>query len=137
MRWTGIVGLLLAVGCQSTLGGKLVDKQGDPIKANAGRVNITALDRKDDSEQSVAFVVDVDKNGYFTVKRSLPKGSYLIEALVPGYKATSIRVDLEGNDKISLQLEPIPAAPAKSLDANLNVDVERGVGEATLMPPEL
>jgi len=79
----------------------------------------------------------VDSNGEFSSDSKLDDGKYLVEALVPGYKATSIRIDLKGSKKVDLILMRTKRPKAASVDANVDVEMGRGSGGATLTPPQL
>lgn len=122
---------LLAVGCSPTLSGHLSTTTGEPVTASEARVNVSNLN----DDQSI--ILSVEKNGRFSTRQDLPKGEYLVEALVPGYKIESKRVKLGADAplNIELKLQPLERTRTRSTSANLDAPEGRGAGGATLTPP--
>jgi type III secretory pathway lipoprotein EscJ len=122
-------------GCATKIAGHLVDAAGNPVTQEFGKVNITRLDGKiDDSFQETIAVTD---DGTFESVTEIPAGQYMVEALVPGYKAESIRLQIKESQQIKLVLIPLPKVQHSTIRTNLDLDVGRGAGSATIDPPSL
>ncbi len=128
LRWFAL-GFLLT-SCTTTLSGTIVSsKKAAPFKN--GKVNIMALDSATPSQ-----VVDISPNGEFRSVESLNEGVYLIEALVPGFKATSEKIKISESRVITLKLDPIDTN-AQVFGVNSSLELGRGEGGAKITPPEL
>ena len=77
-----------------------------------------------------------EEDGSFVSTHDLPKGKYLIEALVPGYEPVSQKIDLTKSQRINLVLKPIGQARTKTLDINNDPAASRGEGGAVLTLPQ-
>ena len=135
----GIFAVLVLSACAPSLAGQLRRSGGEVVTSHEARVNITPLDApKDGAAESIGVVVvAVDFEGHFATQDKLPKGSYLVEALVPGYVPQSKKIDLATNMTVDLTLTPIVAAKINATSANKHVGEDRGAGRATLTPPSL
>lgn len=128
----GYLGLVLFLtSCATTISGTLVSTEGNNTTFKSGKVNILSLDN-----QSPSQVVDVAPNGEFTSKEPLENGTYLIEALVPGFKATSEKIRITESKIVTLKLVPI-AADTQVIGVNSNLELGRGEGGAKITPPEM
>ena len=119
-------------GCAPTLSGTLTDQSGGVIETTDGRVNITNL--KDPEGGSV--VVNVE-DGVWSTDAELGPGDYLVEALVPGYGLVSKRITLSETKELKLILSPLEKTAPSVIGANMNGEIGRGSGGATLTPPKL
>ena len=135
----GVLGILALSACAPSLAGQLRRSNGEVVTSQEARVNITPLDAPKDgaTESFGVVVVAVDADGHFATQDKLPKGSYLVEALVPGYVPQSKKIDLATNMTVDLTLTSIAAAKVSATSANKHVDEDRGAGRATLTPPSL
>ncbi|MEZ4743590.1 MAG: hypothetical protein R3B45_14290 [Bdellovibrionota bacterium] len=133
---------LLIYGCSSALSGNLKTLDEQPIDYSNARVNIVPLDVTSKSQGGKSgtvnsTIVAVSNDGSFIVNKSLKKGRYLVEALVPGFKLASAEIDLNKTDKIVLDLMPNPIPDASMIGVNPDVNANRGIGGASLTPPRL
>lgn len=128
-----VCGLVFA--CAPTLSGKLTDPKGAEIADRNARVNVSRLDG--DAKDSESLVVPVDQQGTFTIDKDLPEGSYLLEAIVPGYEVASKNVDVEGRQRVTLTLKRLPRPETTPIEADDNPNANRGQGGASLAPPNL
>lgn len=127
--------LALLASCAPTLSGQLMDDQGEPISAENGRVNVLQLTNV--KEQPVSHVLRVDRTGSFESDRKLPAGSYLVEALIPGYKIESVRIDVDGSKELSFRLKKLSTLSPELVGSGQDVDPDKGAGGASLTPPKL
>ena len=121
--------------CSTTISGKITDFDGQPIDSSEARVNITRLDG--DVQTSSVYVIEVSEEGEFHLNEDLQLGDYFIEALAPGYKAFSTKINLKESEEIILTLKRSGNAKASTIGTHVDVEAGRGEGEATLTPPDL
>ncbi len=130
----------LFTSCTPTLSGVLVGEKGEFVSSPEARVNISCLStqatQSDQSSPAKIFLVSVSNDGEFYTRESLEPGSYLVEALVPGYKATSVKINVPHAEKVKLNLTPLKNLEPLSIDANPENDAGKGAGTATLTPPQ-
>lgn len=129
------LGLVLSTpGCAPALQGIVVDQSGLLIKSADGRINISRLDTPD--EPMSTMVLEIQANGRFQSLGSLPAGSYLIEALVPGYKLMTTQIALEKSQEITLTLQKLPAGQQSTIRYS---DSQHGIGagKVTITPPQM
>ena len=129
-----LVGLgIYSSSCARTISGVIVDEAGIAISETSARINITRIDQgKNDSQ-----IVEVDENGEFTVEGELDAGIYLVEALVPGYRIYSKRVNLEKSMSLTMNLAPFPKKIQSIIDAYMQVNSSSGEGNAKISPPKM
>jgi len=132
----GLVMSGLFSSCALTISGTLKEPGGDAVYSPDARINVVKLD-PDSATEQVVEVLEVEKSGTFTTKAGLSEGSYLVEALVPGYKSASVRLQVDSSKDVALTCTPLAAVATPSFDANLRLDMSRGQGGATLTPPRL
>ncbi|MGE0171734.1 MAG: hypothetical protein AB7T49_03080 [Oligoflexales bacterium] len=133
MRMHIILGLLLLTGCQSTISGKIVDIEGHNVKAGqGGKVNLQSA-----TDPSESHLVDINDDGTFQADVPIESEEYLIEPLIPGFKATSKKVSSKNIKDLLLEVEPTAKIQARRIDSHQNVDPQRGDGTVTLSPPQL
>lgn len=128
--------LLSFIGCASTISGTL--KPADPtvkLDYTNARINISRLDTQADLKGNQ--IVEVDDEGNFESVEDLVKGKYLVEALIPGFEAKSQTVVLSSSKEIHLKVSPLEGANARAIGTNMDVELGKGAGGATLMPPNL
>ena len=130
-----VLAALYLVSCAPTLSGKL-EGQTSELSPSEARVNVTRLDGEKGAEPRT-IVIDVEPNGEFSTDEDLPEGSYLVEALVPGYKLVSERVEINESKEVKFKLTPLSAPKPRAIGTNVDVDMGRGSGAATLTPPNL
>lgn len=131
-----VLGVLSLSGCATTISGTLVAK--DPknkVDYQNARVNITRLDKTNVAKEN--YVVTVDDEGGFETVIDLEKGKYMVEALVPGFAAESKTIDLKSSQEIHLKVSPLEDPSTSAISPNMNVELGKGEGDATLMPPNL
>lgn len=131
----GILIVLAMISCSPTISGTLAGEKGELVVTPEARVNITSLASQE--EPAKILLLNVSSDGEFYTKEKLEPGLYLIEALVPGYKAASVKVNIPTNEDIRLSLSPLKEIGPTSIDVNLEGDAGKGAGAATLTPPEL
>ena len=83
------------------------------------------------------MILSVGRDGRFQADEALPDGDYLIEALVPGYSLESQRVSVGKTKEVELTLKALDQAKPTAIGANLDGEIGRGAGGATLTPPQL
>jgi hypothetical protein len=145
---TAVVVMALS-GCFTALSGRLQDPSGKPISNSDARVNITKLNPDDSTASDDPVVCEVDSSGQFAVSVDLVSGSYLVEALVPGYSIASKIILLDDKKKQSplvLTAKPLEKPVANAVGLRIkkgkaatsgNDDLSRGAGAATLTPPQM
>lgn len=129
MNWPFIFLVFVSTSCHTYLSGELKTLQDEPMKAN-GTVNITSL-KKSPPISTTAQVVQ----GQFETEDSLPEGTYLIEALVPGYQIHSTKIDLSSASHIDLKMTPLKKPNIKGFKPHLTVPADKGTGAASLLLP--
>lgn len=125
--------------CATTVSGRLEGPDLGPDSLRDARVNVTRLDAPLDSAQvdePATVIITPDEDGSFVSEEDLPKGKYLIEALVPGYEPVSQQVDLAKSQKVNLVLKPLGQARAKASELNSDPAASRGEGGAVLTLPQ-
>lgn len=128
------LGLLVFTGllasCAPTLAGQLRGESGEPITTKDARVNVAPL-----SGHEHALVLEVDETGHFTSDEDLTPGTYLVEALVPGYAVCSEKIELGKSQTVDLKLKPLAALKPGVIGTGTAGAAARGAGSATLTPP--
>lgn len=130
-----ILATLAMTACAPTLAGQLASAKGEFRSSPDARVNVTSLDHGDGEPRVMTLEVGADGN--FSTRESLPAGSYLVEAVVPGYAVQSKTVQLGDEAPIEMTLTPVAPVKAKTTRAHAELDQSRGSGDAMLMPPSL
>lgn len=126
----------LTGGCATTVSGRL---EGPELGSEAlfdARVNVTRLDSSVDKDEPASLILIPDTDGTFESSENLPKGKYLIEALVPGYEPASIQLDLIKSQTVKLVLKPLGQARARTSEMNNDPAASRGEGGALLTLPQ-
>jgi hypothetical protein len=127
---------VLTGGCATTVSGRL---EGPELGAEAlfdARVNVTRLDSSPDKDEPTSMILVPDSDGTFESSENLPKGKYLIEALVPGYEPVSMQLDLIKSQTVKLVLKPLGQARARTSEMNSDPAASRGEGGALLTLPQ-
>ncbi len=127
------------VSCATTVSGRINGPEIGPDTLRDARVNVTRLDHPNDSTQvdePATVILTPDEDGAFSSTDDLPKGKYLVEALVPGYEPASQQVDLSRSQKVNLVLKPLGQARAKASEVNSDPAASRGEGGAVLTLPQ-
>lgn len=120
------------ISCAPTLAGNISTQSGNVIESSEGRINITSLNNPDQN----SMVVRINQ-GEWSTDSDLAPGDYLVEALVPGFRLMSQKITLGQTKKVSMILSPLSKTDPTAIGANLDADVGRGQGGATLTPPKL
>lgn len=123
-------------GCATTVSGRL---EGPELGSEAlfdARVNVTRLDSNLDKDEPASMILVPEADGTFESSEDLPKGKYLIEALVPGYEPVSVQVDLIKSQTVKLVLKPLGQARARTSEMNSDPAASRGEGGALLTLPQ-
>ncbi len=126
----------LVSGCATTVSGHL---EGPELGSEAlfdARVNVTRLDASSDKDEPASLILVPDSDGTFESSEDLPKGKYLIEALVPGYEPVSVQLDLIKSQTVKLVLKPLGQARARTSEINSDPAASRGEGGASLTLPQ-
>lgn len=126
-----LIALLLVTGCATSISGHLRTFEGGAVYSDEARVNVVSLVDIEKEPQ----VLKVEKDGYFKTNESLDKGQYMVEALVPGYKPMSIKLNVEKSESILLKLSPAKKVEKSTIKYHEDLDESRGQGGATLVPP--
>ena len=126
---------LIAAGCATTISGSVVSPGVSKFDPSEARINVALLNSG--GQKPLQMVVPVDESGRFKTEIDLPEGRYLVEALVPGFEATSQNVKISGSKTLVIRLTPIKNQKTKVIGANLDLEVDRGSGGAMLTPPNL
>jgi len=134
-QWIVLVAVLGFASCATSISGRIASHPQHPWKTTEARVNISRI--AGEGSAPAPTVLEPDSSGAFKVRGYFPPGTYLIEALVPGFKIASKTVKIDEAKGLVFQLSPAPAARPGTIGANLDVDAGRGAGAATLWPPEL
>ena len=124
---------MLTWGCAHSLSGNLKDVDGKAVSALDGRVNVIRLD----GDGRTYTMAEVDKSGSFQLEDDIDKGSYLVEALVPGYQVTSIKIDITPPARVEFVLKKNAKISPVTLGTRLDIDDSVGAGGASLAPPKL
>jgi hypothetical protein len=121
-------------GCAPALQGVVVDQSGLQITSSEGRINISRLDAP--KQQMSTMVLEIQANGRFQSQGSLEAGSYLVEALVPGYKLMTTQVKLEKSQELTLTLQKLPAGQQNTIRYS---ETQHGIGagKVTITPPQM
>jgi len=136
--WTqGICFVLwaLLVSCQTSLSGRLTDTQGEVVTHPDARVNVTFITST--RSAGVTEILTVNDEGRFVSNKPIEKGRYILEALVPGYRPTSMRLQLEETKDITFKLVPVPRVKRKTIGVNHGALSGRGGGNVNINPPQL
>lgn len=131
LRLSVVSALLVTLGaCAPTISGKLETLGGMPVAGDEARVNVIALDNDNVSPQVLA----ISESGEFETD-GMEEGRYMVEALVPGYKPMSIKLDVNKSEDVLLKLTPSKKISTESLEIHDGLDQSRGEGGAVLVPP--
>ena len=136
LKFILVLGVFGFNGCATTISGTLAAK--DPkskVDYENARVNITRLDKTNVAKEN--YVVEVDDEGSFKTVIDLEKGKYMVEALVPGFSTESKTIELKSSQEIHLKISPLEDPKTNAISPNMNVELGKGEGDATLMPPNL
>lgn len=125
---------LLATGCATTITGVLQDTSGAAVYSQEARVNISPLLTNDSSATSQMLTVSED--GSFS-SADVEPGSYLVEALVPGFAPSSQTVQVQSDQHLTLKLRSLKKIQSGTISTGDDVEFSRGSGGADLMPPNL
>lgn len=135
-RCSVVILCLIMNSCSHPIAGKLLDEFDQPIASKDARVNIVSLDQN--NEQPVRIVKEVNQNGEFVIDENIPKGTYLIEALVPGFSIESQKIAFNKASKVIIVLKRLSKIEQNNaIHSHLNIPAGRGEGKASLTPPNL
>ena len=126
-----VLSIFLVTSCSTTISGNLRSFDDQPIYSSEARVNVVSL-TQDSSEPQI---LEVEKDGSFETTDSITPGHYMVEALVPGYKPMSVKLDIKKSEKILLKLSPTKKIKTNSFKYYEKLDESRGQGGAKLVPP--
>ena len=125
------LGSIFLSGCATTISGQLVDSTGKEIKVDDATVNVSSL-----SGQNISEIIEVDIEGYFSSKASLPDGSYYVEVLAPGYKINGLQVEVSESRNLIFKMRKTSSQSIKGLSIEATKDYSKGNGNATIRPPQ-
>lgn len=126
-----MMGFVLLSGCAPSLAGVIKDTEGKLVSSPSATVNVSSLNG------DASVILTVDRDGRFQTDEALPDGDYLIEALVPGYSLESQRVSVGTTKEVELTLRALDQTKPAAIGANMDGEIGRGAGGATLTPPQL
>ena len=127
------LGLLwCAVSCFPAAYGRL-ESPLHPDNFRAAKVIVTRLDK---DEQGKGIGLEVGNDGVFKLP-NLPEGEYLVEAIVPGHKVKSTKMQLNGQRELTISLEPLGKSYITLFDVKQEETPVSGEGAARLDPPTL
>ncbi len=133
MRWLlVIISAVTLNACVSSLSGRVIDHQGQPIFSGDARINVSSM-----SKDPWSKVVSVSKGGYFEVEGIEDQNEYLIEALVPGFQISSLTIRGNSSHPIVFKLNPITTSSVDAIGTNQSPNAGRGSGGAAITPPSL
>lgn len=132
MKLVLLLAILSLSSCKTSLSG-IVESSGNIVTTTDASINLTNLQ----DGRATAFLTTIAQDGKFEFPQNLPKGTYLLEALVPGFELYSVRIDIEKSRKVKLQLVPLGDLKSKSFQAGARIDSSRGEGGAKINPPKL
>ena len=126
---------VIFAGCSTTISGKVINHDNQTaLKVKEGKINISYLDGPTKNQ---SYMVDLENDGTFRIKGDFKEGHYLVEPLIPGYKSESKKIKLAGDKNIILYSLPLKPGKMSVIGTNIDVDVSKGIGGATLTPPKL
>jgi len=125
--------LSLLLSCSPTLSGRVALDSGEPIVTTDGKINITSLN----SKEAHSIVINIDKDGKWSSDFDFKSDDILIEALVPGYGLFSKKLKTKEANNLVVILKKTSQNSTQPIGVNLDGDVARGSGGATLTPPKL
>lgn len=126
---------LICSSCAHYISGQLIDSNGGVIVNQEARINIIHI--KNGTNKFIS-VLKTNNKGKFSSSKNLPKGEYLIEALVPGYKIASKNIILEKSLNIILTLQPLTNSNLSPIfEIKDKEDPNKGIGNVNIMPPQL
>lgn len=132
MRHLIITAGIFLSSCAPSLSGKIFDGK-ELINSTDGRINVVSLD----NDKKSYFIIQVQEDGSFSLDKNIEKGTYLIEALVPGYKILSKKIIIDKSKELRLHLKPLKAKKDLAISVNPEGDTGIGAGKATITPPNL
>lgn len=133
---TGILlAIILVPACTTTLNGRVSSSGPKQINTADARINVTRLEG--DVTGQGMDVVALSSDGSFSLDNELEDGTYLLEALVPGFKPNSVRVNGKQTDPVIFELESSGDDVARPISLAPTLDAGRGAGGATILPPQL
>lgn len=139
-RYSILFVAFLLNACATTVSGQLEGQNLDADILRDARINVTRLDvsatESESPEAPASLIIVPETDGSFSSSEDLPKGKYLVEALVPGYEPASLQVDLAKSSRVNLVLKPLGQARARTTELNADPAASRGEGGAVLTLPQ-
>lgn len=120
-------------GCATKITGYVLLKDGTPVTSKNGKVNISYLGNQNISSGEI---VDIDEDGYFSTEKDIQDGPYLVEPLIPGYSAKSVKIKVKQDEHVKILAHPLGHINSKLFSVPTNQAVDRGAGGVTLTPPK-
>ena len=124
----------LVSSCTPSLQGQLVAEQSVKFDPSQSKVNVTRIDSRPNAKP-FSLVLDVASNGRFATSDKLAPGTYLVEALVPGFAPASQRLVMEKNTTLTVNIKR--TASTVVAPVGMGDQYSTGSGGANLMPPKL
>ena len=129
-----LLGACIQISCAPHIGGQLVDPVGQPITSPEARVNVIALESGGNGTMEI---LTPDAGGKFESTLRVSSGTYLIEALVPGYKSQSLKVTGDDCKNLQVKLESAAKISTSTFRAYTTVSPDQGAGGVNITPPQL
>lgn len=133
--WNILFYCLYLQACTTSISGTVTLENGLPINTEGGKINISPI-QSNSSNRS--YIVDIDESGNFKSADSIENGLYLVEPLIPGYTANSIKINFNENDSqhIKILAKPLPKTNNKIFKVPVSQPMDRGTGGVNITPPK-
>lgn len=134
-RWPITILAIFINGCATNITGLVKLENGNPIQAQGGKINISSIKS---GEASESFIIDINDKGYFESETDVANGIYLVEPLIPGYTAKSIKITVKKDEDQHLEIlaKPLPKPNSKIFKIPVSQPMDRGTGGVNLTPPK-
>ena len=124
----------LVSSCTPSLQGQLLTEESVTFDPSQSKVNVTKIDSPPNAKP-FSLVLDVASDGRFTTTEKLAPGTYLVEALVPGFAPASQRLVMEKDTTLTVNLKRTGSTVVSPV--GMGDQYNTGSGDANLMPPQM
>lgn len=133
MRLILIIYLAILTSCATKITGYVLLKNGEPVTSKNGKINISYLGNQ---TTAVSEILNIDDDGYFSTEKDIQNGAYLVEPLIPGYSAKSVKIRVKKDEHVKILAYPLANTKSKILSVPTNQAIDRGAGSVTITPPK-
>jgi hypothetical protein len=133
---TCILVSLLLNACATTISGHVFQDNGQPLTVDGAKVNISYL-ASDSSAPGRNHIVALDQDGFFETDQDLAEGYYLVEPLIPGYIANSLRIYVDQDRSLKIFAKPLQTQRSQLIPLQRDNRMDRGSGNARLTLPKM